>query len=45
MGPSFSSGVCICLAQQKLMTKEEAVPVLRNFFTRMHDDPQRNAGF
>jgi len=33
------------LEQQKLMTKEEAVPALRNFFTRMYDDSQRKSGF
>jgi len=42
--PLRRSGTVI-LEQQKLMTKEEAVPVLRNFFTRMHDDSQRNSGF
>jgi hypothetical protein len=37
--------MAVILEQQKLMTKEEAVPALRNFFTRMYDDSQRNSGF
>jgi uncharacterized protein YbaR (Trm112 family) len=37
--------IAVILEQQKLMTKEEAVPALRNFFTRMYDDSQRNSGF
>jgi hypothetical protein len=32
------------LEQQKLMSKEEAIPALRNFFTRMYDDAQKSAG-
>lgn len=37
--------MAVILEQQKLMTKEEAIPALRNFFTRMYDDSQRNSGF
>ena len=33
------------LEQQRLMTKEEALPALRNFFTRMHDDSERASGY
>lgn len=33
------------LEQQKLMTKEEAIPAVRNFLTRMYDDSQRSSGF
>ena len=33
------------LEQQKLMTKKEAEPAIRNFLTRMYDDAQRNPGF
>ena len=33
------------LEQQKLMTRSEAVPAIRNFMTRMYDDSQRSAGF
>jgi uncharacterized protein YbaR (Trm112 family) len=33
------------MEQQKLMTKEEAIPAIRNFLTRMHDDSQRSTGF
>ena len=31
--------------QQKLMTRDEAEPAIRNFLTRMYDDSQRHAGF
>ena len=33
------------LEQQKLMTRDEAVPAIRNFMTRMYDDSQKSAGF
>jgi ubiquinone/menaquinone biosynthesis C-methylase UbiE/uncharacterized protein YbaR (Trm112 family) len=33
------------LEQQQLMTKEEALPALRNFFTRMYDDSERASGY
>lgn len=33
------------LEQQKLMTRKEAEPAIRNFLTRMYDDSQRNRGF
>lgn len=33
------------LEQQKLMTRQEAEPAIRNFLTRMYDDSQRNSGF
>jgi hypothetical protein len=33
------------LERQKLMTKKEAEPAIRNFLTRMYDDTQRNSGF
>jgi uncharacterized protein YbaR (Trm112 family) len=33
------------LEQQQLMTKEEALPALRNFFTRMYDDAERSSGY
>jgi uncharacterized protein YbaR (Trm112 family) len=33
------------LAQQKLMSEQEAIPALRNFMTKMYDDSQRSAGF
>lgn len=33
------------LEQQKLMTKEEAIPAIRNFLTRMYDDSQKSSGF
>lgn len=33
------------LEQQKLMTRREAEPAIRNFLTRMYDDSQRNSGF
>ena len=31
--------------QQKLMTKAEAEPAIRNFLIRMYDDSQKNSGF
>ena len=33
------------LEQQKLMTRQEAVPAIRSFLTRMHDDAQRQRGY
>ena len=33
------------LQKQKLMSKEEAVPAIRSFLTRMYDDAQRQSGF
>jgi hypothetical protein len=33
------------LEQQKLMTKEEAIPAIRNFLTRMYDDSRKSPGF
>jgi len=33
------------LEQQKLMSKEEAIPALRTFLTKMYDDSQRKSGF
>ena len=33
------------LEQQKLMTREEAIPAIRSFLMRMHDDAQRQQGF
>jgi uncharacterized protein YbaR (Trm112 family) len=33
------------LEQQKLMTQDEAIPAIRTFLTRMHDDSRRNAGY
>jgi len=35
--------MAVILEQQKLMTKEEAIPALRSFFTRMYDDSQKSA--
>jgi hypothetical protein len=31
------------LEQQKLMSRKEAEPAIRNFLTRMHDDSQRSS--
>ena len=36
--------MAVILEKQKLMTKSEAVPALRTFFTRMHDDAQKGPG-
>jgi uncharacterized protein YbaR (Trm112 family) len=33
------------LEQQKLMSRKEAEPAIRNFLTRMYDDSQRQSGF
>ena len=33
------------LEQQKLMSRQEAVPAIRTFLTRMHDDSERQQGF
>jgi hypothetical protein len=33
------------LEQQKLMTRQEAIPAVRDFLTRMFDDSQRNSGY
>lgn len=33
------------MEKQQLMTKEEAIPAIRNFLTRMHDNAQRKVGF
>jgi uncharacterized protein YbaR (Trm112 family) len=33
------------LEKQRLMTKEEAVPAIRTFLTKMHDDARRQSGF
>ena len=33
------------LEQQNLMSKEEGIPALRTFMTRMYDDSQKNSGF
>ncbi len=33
------------LQKQKLMSKEEAVPAIRSFLTRMYDDAQKQSGF
>ena len=32
------------LEEQKLMSKEEAIPAIRSFLTRMYDDSQRSSG-
>lgn len=33
------------LEKQQLMTREEAVPAIRSFLTKMYDDAQRQSGF
>ena len=33
------------MEQQQLMTKEEAVPAIRRFLTRMYDDAKKSSGF
>lgn len=43
-GKKTIGDISVVLEQQKLMSKEEAIPALRNFFTRMYDDSQRSSG-
>ena len=45
MDRSSTAQVVSRLEQQKLMTKKEAVPAIRNFLTRMYDDSQRDARY
>ena len=33
------------LEKQRLMTKEEAIPAIRTFLTKMYDDSQRQSGY
>jgi len=33
------------MEDQKLMTRQEAEPAIRNFLIRMYDDSQRQTGF
>ena len=33
------------LEKQRLMSKEEAIPAIRTFLTKMYDDAQRQSGF
>ena len=42
---SLDEDMAKILEQQKLMTRDEAVPAIRNFMTRMYDDSQKSAGF
>ena len=44
-GKRSISDMAKVLEQQKMMTKKEAEPAIRNFLTRMYDDSQRNSGF
>jgi uncharacterized protein YbaR (Trm112 family) len=44
-GKRTMQDMAILLEQQKLMTKDEALPSLRNFFTRMFDDAERESGY
>jgi len=37
--------MAVVLESQKLMTREEAVPAIRSFLTKMYDDSQKQAGF
>ena len=36
--------MAVVLEKQRLMTKEEAIPAIRSFLTKMYDDSQRQAG-
>ena len=33
------------LEKQQLMSRDEALPAIRSFLTRMYDDAQRQSGF
>jgi uncharacterized protein YbaR (Trm112 family)/ubiquinone/menaquinone biosynthesis C-methylase UbiE len=44
-GKRSISDMAAILEKQKLMSKEEAVPAIRSFLTRMYDDSQRQSGF
>lgn len=44
-GKRSIADMAMVLEQQKLMTRKEAEPAIRNFLTRMYDDSQRNSGF
>ena len=33
------------LEKQRLMTRDEAIPAIRTFHTKMYDDSQRQSGF
>lgn len=37
--------MAIVLEKQKLMTRDEAVPAIRSFLTKMYDDAQKQSGF
>lgn len=37
--------MAVIFEQQKLMTRKEAVPAIRNFLIRMYEDSQRNSSF
>lgn len=37
--------MAVILEKQQLMSKHEAIPAIRSFLTRMHDDSQRQQGF
>jgi hypothetical protein len=37
--------MAVVLEKQQLMSKEEAVPAIRSFLTKMYDDSQRQTGY
>ena len=37
--------MALLMEQQQLMTKDEAIPAIRNFLTRMYDDSEKSSGF
>lgn len=44
-GKRTISDIAGILEQQKVMTRQEAVPAIRTFFTRMYEDSQRDSRF
>ena len=43
-GKRTINDMAVILEKQKLMTREEAVPAIRNFLMRMYDDSQKSSG-
>ncbi len=37
--------MAVVLEKQRLMSKEEAIPAIRSFLTKMYDDAQRQTGY
>ena len=44
-GKRSINDMAVILEKQKLMSRDEAVPAIRNFLMRMYDDSQKSSGF